>query len=98
MQRDEVLRILSEQKPVLREKFGVRSIAIFGSTARNQAGPHSDVDVLVEFDPAAEPSLLDFINLKYHLSDGLGVPVDLVEKRSILPELRAAILDESLDA
>ena len=98
MQRDEVLRILTEQKPELQKRFGVKSIAIFGSTARNEAGPDSDVDVLVEFDPVFEPSLLDFINLKHYLSDMMNVPVDLVERGSIIPELRGVILNESIYA
>ena len=98
MQRDEVLRILAEQKPELQKRFGVKSIAIFGSTARNEAGPDSDVDVLVEFDPVFEPSLLDFINLKHYLSDMMNVPVDLVERGSIIPELRGVILNDSIYA
>ena len=63
MRRDEAIRILSERKSELQKRFGVKSIAIFGSTARNEAGPESDVDVLVEFDPVSEPSLMDFIDL-----------------------------------
>ena len=98
MERDEVLRILAEHKPDLQKKFGVKSIAIFGSTARNEASPESDVDVLVEFDPAFEPSLLDFINLKHYLSDTMNVQVDLVERGSIIPELRRFILNESIYA
>ena len=98
MQREEVLRILAEQKLELQKRFGVKSIAIFGSTARNEAGPDSDVDVLVEFDPVSEPSLLDFINLKHYLSDTMNVQVDLVERESIIPELRSIILNESIYA
>ena len=98
MRREEVLRILAEQKPELQKRFGVKSIAIFGSTARNEAGPDSDIDVLVEFDPAFEPSLMDFINLKHHLSDEMDAKVDLVDRGSIIPELRSIILNESIYA
>ena len=98
MRRDEAIRILSGRKPELQKRFGVKSIAIFGSTARNEAGPESDVDVLVEFDPVSEPSLMDFIDLKHYLSDTMSVQVDLVEKSSIIPELRSAILDQSIYA
>ena len=53
MQRDEALKILSDHKYELRDKFGVTSIAIFGSTARDEAGPDSDVDTLIEIERPA---------------------------------------------
>ena len=96
MRRDEALKVLSEHKSELREKFGVKSIAVFGSTARGEVTSQSDIDVLVEFDPIAAPSLLDFIHLKHFLSDELNGEVDLVEKNSLIPELRDAILAESV--
>lgn len=96
MRRDEALKVLSEHKSELRRRFGVKSIAVFGSTARDEITPESDIDVLVEFDAIAAPSLLDFIHLKQFLSDELNVKVDLVERRSLIPELRDAILAESV--
>ena len=97
MRRDEALKVLSEHKSELRQKFGVKSIAIFGSTARGEVTPQSDIDVLVEFNPLAAPSLLDFIHVKHFLSDKLNGKVDLVERRSLIPELRDVILAESVD-
>ena len=85
MRRDEALKVLSEHKSELRQKFGVKSIAIFGSTARGEVTPQSDIDVLVGFNPLAAPSLLDFIHLKHFLSDKLNGKVDLVERRSLIP-------------
>ena len=96
MRRDEALKVLSEHKAELRKKFGVKSIAVFGSTARDEVTPQSDIDVLVEFDTIAAPSLLDFIHLKHFLTDALNSNVDLVEKNSLIPELRDAILAESV--
>ena len=96
MRRDEALKILSEHKAELRERFGVKSMAIFGSTARDEVTSQSDIDVLVEFDPLVAPSLLDFIHLKHFLSDELNGKVDLVEKNSLIPELRDTILAESV--
>ena len=96
MKREEAIKVLSNHKPELRQKFGVKSIAIFGSTARGEVTSQSDIDVLVEFDPVAAPSLLDFIHLKHFLSDELNGKVDLVEKNSLIPELRDAILAESV--
>ena len=96
MRRDEALKVLAEHKAELRQRFGVKSIAVFGSTARGEVTSQSDIDVLVEFDPIAAPSLLDFIHLKHYLSDELNGEVDLVEKNSLIPELRDAILAESV--
>ncbi len=50
MQRTEALTLLSHQRAVLRERFGVRRLALFGSTARNEARDSSDLDLLVEFE------------------------------------------------
>ena len=95
MELDEVFRILADQKPELQKRFGVKSIAIFGSTARNEAGPDSDVDVLVEFD--RKISLFDLSDTKFFLEDLLGESVDLVPRSSIIPELRHIILGEAVD-
>ena len=78
MRREEA-RILREYKPELQRRFGVESIALFGSTARGEAGPDSDIDVLVEFSPDFEASLLDFIDLKHFLSDILAESVYVLE-------------------
>ena len=96
MRREEAIRILREHKPELQRRFGVESIALFGSTIRDEAGPDSDVDVLVEFVPDFEASLLDFIHLKHFLSDEMDAQVDLVHRKSLIPELRSAIIEESV--
>ncbi len=57
MQRDEALRILIELRPTIVERFGVKRMRLFGSTARNEAREDSDVDVLVEFE---RPATLKF--------------------------------------
>lgn len=73
------------------KRYGVREMALFGSVLRDDFGPDSDVDVLVDFDPQARTSLFDFVHLKLELSDLVGRQVDLVEKaglkRFIQPEV-----------
>ncbi|BBM68727.1 nucleotidyltransferase family protein [Rhodothermus marinus] len=81
--------------PELRERFGVVSLALFGSYVRGQAGAESDLDVLVELDERPF-SLLQFIELEQWLSDRLGVRVDLVEKSALKEELRPFILQEAV--
>ncbi|AEN72493.1 DNA polymerase beta domain protein region [Rhodothermus marinus SG0.5JP17-172] len=81
--------------PELRERFGVVSLALFGSYVRGQAGAESDLDVLVELDDRPF-SLLQFVELEQWLSDRLGVRVDLVEKSALKEDLKSFILREAV--
>ncbi len=72
MKRDEVLRILREHRDELRREYGAKSLALFGSVARNDTTDASDVDVLVEFDRPV--SLFDLVGLQLDLQTLLGVP------------------------
>lgn len=75
MRRDEVLRILREHKAEL-DAMGISSLSVFGSVARDEAGPESDVDLLVEF---AEPeTFASYMDAKLYLEDLFGRRVDLV--------------------
>ena len=96
MQRDEALAILSENKTDLQQKFGVKSIAIFGSTARNEARPDSDVDILVEFEKPV--GFVKYFRLEYRLEELLGHAVDMATPGGLVPELRDRILRESINA
>jgi uncharacterized protein len=74
MKRNEVLAILSTHREPL-QKLGVRSLSLFGSVARDEAGADSDVDLLVEFNRAI--GLFEFIEVRLYLEDILGCSVDL---------------------
>ena len=82
MQRNEAIRTISEHRDELRDKFGVKSIAIFGSTARDEAGPNSDVDVLVEFEQRY--TLFHFSRTKFFLEDILHKKVDLAPRKEYI--------------
>jgi predicted nucleotidyltransferase len=56
---------------------------LFGSYARGEADPDSDMDVLVDFEEGAEPGLLEIVGLQNELSQILGRPVDLVERKAV---------------
>ncbi|MFN8499004.1 MAG: nucleotidyltransferase family protein [Anaerolineae bacterium] len=86
--------ILHGHLPELQAKYGVKSLALFGSYVRNEHGPDSDLDVLVELDDRGL-TLLQFVGLQNHLSDLLGVKVDLVEKNCLKPTLAPTILAEA---
>ena len=91
---EEIKEKLEELKPSLEEKFKVKSIGIFGSYIRGEEKKESDLDILVEFEDSADLSLLDFIRLENHLSEELGVKVDLVEKGTLKPRIGKHILEE----
>ena len=95
MRRDAVLASLRAHEAELRA-LGVRSLSVFGSVARDEAKPNSDVDVLVEFDRPV--GLFAFLNLKRRLSDWVGHPVDLVTADGLRPALRERVLREALRA
>ena len=86
--------ILHRHGPELEAKYGVKSLALFGSYVRNEQGPASDLDVLVELDDRGL-TLLQFVGLQNYLSDLLGVNVDLVEKNCLRPSLAPTILAEA---
>ena len=75
-------------------RYGAHDIRIFGSVARGEAGPDSDLDVLVRFEPGR--SLLDQAGLQLDLVDLLGCKVDVVSEGGISPYLRNDILDEAV--
>lgn len=80
----------------MRAKYGVKSIALFGSVARNEAAGTSDVDVLVEFERPVD--LFDLVDLQLHLQSVLGVKkVDAVMRDSLYPALRDNILGGAID-
>lgn len=60
---------------------------VFGSFARGENGPDSDIDILVTFDPEAGVSLFDHMKMTYELEDILGVDVDLVTEGTLLPRI-----------
>ncbi|MGQ9597339.1 MAG: nucleotidyltransferase family protein [Thermoproteota archaeon] len=95
MKKIEEIKIKLERlKPVLKERFKVKSIGVFGSYVRGEEKKGSDLDVLVEFEESAGLSLLDFIGLENFLSEELGVKVDLVEKATLKPRIGKHILEE----
>jgi uncharacterized protein len=75
-ERDRVLRMLREQKAALRA-HGITRLRLFGSMARGDAGPDSDVDLIADIDRGISFSLLDLVGLRDFLCDLLGRKVDV---------------------
>ncbi len=93
MRREEALTTLSAQMASL-ARFGVKSLALFGSVARDEARPDSDVDLLVEFDRPV--GMFTFIEVKEYLEGALGRRVDLVSRNGLKWQLRDRILEEAV--
>ncbi len=96
MRRDEALAILRAHKDDY-ARFHVKSLALFGSVARDEAGPESDVDILVEFD-GSPVGLFGFIDLKHYLEQILDHEVDLVMIRAVHAGIRERIEREAIHA
>jgi len=94
MKRQSVLQLLSQSKADLQTRFGVTRLALFGSTARDEAGPHSDVDILVSFDGPATSHR--YFGVQFYLEDLLGCAVDLVTEKALRPELRPYVEQERI--
>jgi len=92
--RDEILRTLEANRDTIRS-FGARRLGLFGSHARGEPSPASDLDFVVEFD---RKSFDAYMGLKEFLEDLFGCPVDLVLCDAIKPRLRATILGEAVHA
>ena len=93
MTREAVLETLRAHFDEL-GRFGVRSISLFGSFVRDEAGPESDVDLLVELERGT--TLFDFVELKDRLEESLARPVDLTTPDALKKQLRDAILAEAV--
>ena len=87
----DIENILKDYKPLLRERFHVSSIGVFGSYSRNEQNSQSDVDILVEFNG---PVGWDFFDLQEFLEKLLQVRVDLVTVNALKPQLKESILNE----
>ena len=94
--RDEVLSELRRHEAELRTRYGVKSLSLFGSVARNEATRQSDVDLLVEYENGHPTGLFEFVTLKSLLSSLVKRPVDLITPTNIKPRLRARILKEAI--
>jgi uncharacterized protein len=77
------------------QHHSVRELSLFGSAARGEMGPASDIDVMVEFDPAARIGILKFESLAESLDALAGRKIDLVTKRGLKPWVRHNVLNEA---
>jgi predicted nucleotidyltransferase len=75
-------------------RHGARNVRVFGSVARGDARPDSDIDILVDLEPGR--SLFDLGGLLYDLQALLGVDVDVVTEKGLRPRIRAQVIREAI--
>lgn len=94
MNKQQVLSFLKSAKPELIKRFNISSIAVFGSTIRNEANDKSDIDILVSF--LGKPNAKNYFGLQFYLEDHLESTIDLVTEKALRDELRPYIEKEAI--
>jgi uncharacterized protein len=91
--REDISVILREQ--MIRSRFGIKSLALFGSVARNEATQESDLDFIVDFEGVV--TFDRYMDLKIFLEDLFGKKIDLAIEGSLKPRIRQKIVEEAVD-
>ena len=95
MRKTEAIEKLKQQADAIRA-LGATSLYLFGSVARDEAGPASDLDLFIDYDPASRFNAFDLVGLKLFLEDELHLPVDVTTRDSLHPILRDRIESSAL--
>ena len=97
MTRLEILAQLRANEAELRKR-GVRHAALFGSRARDDAGPDSDTDIMIEMDPGAHVSLWGYAGLKDYIVTLFDGSVDVVDRDALKPYVKRAVTADAIYA
>lgn len=97
MNREQVIATLRAHEPELRHR-GVLHAALFGSLARGEAKPSSDIDILIELQPDAEVGLFEYVGITHYLSDLFSSPVDVANRNRLKPHVRPSAEHDAMYA
>ena len=97
LDRDQVIATLRKHETELKAA-GIVRLSVFGSTARGDRGPDSDIDLLVSFDDTRRISLLDVAGMEVGLSEIFGCKVDLIDEGTLKPRIQESVEAESVRA
>ena len=94
MSRRDVLKEKRTAILEIAERYGAKNVRIFGSSARGDVGPESDVDLLVDLEPGR--NLFDLGGFLYEVQELLGVPVDVVTEKGLRDHVRSSVLRDAV--
>jgi len=97
MKRDAIIRILKEREADLRA-HGVKHAALFGSVARDEQRPDSDIDILVDLDSAVVVTVFDYVGVKDYVASLFQGHVDVIDREALKPRLRARAAADAIHA
>jgi predicted nucleotidyltransferase len=97
MNRNEVIARLKDNEAALRAR-GVSHAALFGSRARGDHRPDSDIDIMIEFDPAARVTLFGYVGLKTYIAGLFDGPVDIVNRDGLKPHVKPVAMTDAIYA
>jgi predicted nucleotidyltransferase len=95
MRRAEVIMRLKQAEPAIRS-LGASALYLFGSHARDEAGPDSDVDIFIDKDPSCDFGLREFMGIYFKLQEALGKEVDYTTREGIVEFYRPSIEREAI--
>lgn len=90
--KNEILRILKEELPQLRNKYGIKTIGLFGSYSREEQSMGSDVDILVQFERPV--GFFKFIAMEEYLKERIGENVEIVTEDALKPYIKPRVLKD----
>ena len=94
MSNEELVKLRRKEILAIAHRYGAKDVCVFGSVARGEARPDSDIDFLVELEPGR--SLFDLGGMLYDLQELLGVQVDVVTRNGLRTRIRERVLSEAI--
>jgi len=95
--KNEVLKYIKENKERLKKEYGIKNIYIFGSVARGEDGPESDIDLMVEYDHTYPMNFKRLMGVKFEFEDKFNKKVDILEKEAIKPKIKQYVLKDLIE-
>ncbi len=97
MNAENAISTLRRHESGLRAR-GIRHPAVFGSVARGEERPDSDIDIVIEIDPETRMTVFDYVGLKEYIAGLFDGPVDVISRQGLKPHVRSAVTADAVDA